>query len=185
VPIFDRSRSYQQVVFQYSLHIRDSETSGIVHKSFLAETDGSDPRIPFIHQLIEDIGNQGNIIVFNQAFESARLNELAANFPEYAGPVAMINARMKDLMVLFQQRHYYVPEMKGSYSIKQVLPALVPGFNYDNLAIGDGGSASLAFMSLYSETDREKIRSIRENLLVYCKQDTMAMVEIVRVLNSV
>jgi hypothetical protein len=184
VPIFDHSRSYQQIVFQYSLHIKDSESSGLVHKSFLAETDGSDPRIPFIHQLIEDIGNHGNIIVFNQAFESARLNELAANFPQYLGPVGKINARMKDLMVLFQQRHYYAPEMKGSYSIKQVLPALVPGFNYNNLAIGDGGSASFAFMSLYSETDSEKIRATRENLLEYCKQDTLAMVEIVRVINS-
>ena len=91
---------------------------------------------------------------------------------------------MKDLMLLFQNRQYYVPEMKGSYSIKQVLPALVPGFSYDNLAIGDGGSASHAFMSLYSEHDEEKIRVVRENLLEYCKLDTLAMVEILKVLRS-
>jgi hypothetical protein len=92
---------------------------------------------------------------------------------------------MKDLMVLFQQRHYYVPEMKGSYSIKQVLPALVPGFSYENLAIGDGGSASHAYMSLFSEKDKEKIHLTRENLLQYCQLDTLAMVEILKVLRKV
>jgi hypothetical protein len=91
---------------------------------------------------------------------------------------------MKDLMVIFQQRHYYVPEMKGSYSIKQVLPALVPGFSYDNMAIADGGSASHAFLSLFDEPDPEKIRVARENLLEYCKLDTLAMVEIVKVLKQ-
>jgi hypothetical protein len=183
-PLFDGSRSYQQIVFQYSMHIKEDEHSEIRHTSFLAESDGTDPRLPFIKKLIEDIGDNGDIIVFNQSFESGRLNELAASFPEFAGPVAMINSRIKDLMLIFQHRYYYVPEMKGSYSIKQVLPALVPGYNYDGLAIGDGGSASLAFMSLYSEKDLQKIGSVRENLLEYCKQDTMAMVEILKVLMS-
>jgi hypothetical protein len=184
VPMFDKSRPYQQVVFQYSLHIMESETSGVTHTSFLAENDGRDPRVPFINQLIRDIGKTGDIIVFNKAFESSRLSELAASYPEYAIPVGRIKSRMKDLMVLFQQRQYYVPEMKGSYSIKQVLPAMVPGFSYDNLAIGDGGSASMAFTSLITESDPEKIRATRENLLEYCKLDTQAMVEIVKVLQG-
>jgi predicted RecB family nuclease len=183
-PMFDRSRSYQQIVFQYSMHVIDSETSAVKHRSFLAESDGTDPRLPFIQRLIRDIGEHGDIIVFNRAFESARLSELAANFPEYDAAVGRIISRMKDLMVIFQQRYYYVPEMKGSYSIKQVLPAMVKGFSYDNLAIGDGGSASMAFTSSFTETDPEKIRATRENLLDYCKQDTLAMVEIVKVLNQ-
>ena len=182
VPMFDRSRPYQQIVYQYSIHIMESKTSGVRYASFLAENDGSEPRTPFIRRLMSDIGEAGDIIVFNKAFESSRLLELAASFPEYAAPVGRINARMKDLMVLFQQRQYYVPEMKGSYSIKQVLPAMVPGFSYDNLAIGDGGSASMAFTSLLTEPDFDKIRVTRENLLEYCKLDTLAMVEILRVL---
>ncbi|MCK9400921.1 MAG: DUF2779 domain-containing protein [Bacteroidales bacterium] len=183
-PMFNRSRSYQQIVFQYSMHIMHSETSGVTHRFFLAESNGTDPRIPFIRQLIRDIGEHGDIIVFNKAFESARLSELAANFPEYDTPVGRMIARIKDLMVLFQQRYYYVPEMKGSYSIKQVLPAMVPGFSYDTLAIGDGGSASMAFTSLFTEPDPDKIRTTRKNLLEYCKLDTLAMVEIVKVLKG-
>lgn len=182
VPMFDLSRPFQQIVFQYSMHIMKSGISAVAHTAFLANADGTDPRIPFIKRLIGDIGEEGDIIVFNKAFESSRLSEIAASFPEYETRVRMINARMKDLMVIFQQRQYYVPEMKGSYSIKQVLPAMVPGFSYDNLPIGDGGSASMAFTTLLSEHDPEKIATIRENLLEYCKLDTLAMVEIVKVL---
>jgi hypothetical protein len=182
VPLFDHSHPYQQIVFQYSMHTIKSETSGMSHRAFLANADGSDPRIPFINWLINDIGQEGDIIVFNRSFESSRLSELAASFPEYSTEVEMINSRMKDLMPIFQQRQYYVPGMKGSYSIKQVLPALVPGLSYDNMPIGDGGSASMAFTSLYTEPDPEKIRLTRENLLEYCKLDTMAMVEILKVM---
>lgn len=185
IPLFDNSRPYQQIVFQYSLHTIESAGSEPVHRAFLADNDSSDPRIPFINQLIGDIGETGDILVFNRSFEAGRLNEIAASFPNFQFPVSNIVHRMKDLMVLFQQRQYYVPEMKGSYSIKQVLPALVPGFNYDNLAIGDGGSASHAFMSLVSEKNQKKIQMTRENLLEYCRQDTLAMVEILKVITIV
>jgi hypothetical protein len=184
VPLFDNSRPYQQIVFQYSMHIQESIDAVLKHRSFLAESDGNDPRIPFIHQLIADIGETGDIIVFNRSFEAGRLNEIASNFPNFKFQISNIVTRMKDLMLLFQNRDYYVPEMKGSYSIKQVLPAMVPGFSYDNLAIGDGGSASHAYMSIFSETDPEKIRTTRENLLEYCKLDTLAMVEILKVLTA-
>ncbi len=185
VPLFDNSRPYQQIVFQYSLHRLENEKSSPQHFEFLAANDGSDPRLPFIENLIEDIGKEGDILVFNRAFEVGRLNEIASNFPNFQFQISNIVSRIKDLMVVFQQRQYYVPEMKGSYSIKQVLPALVPGFTYDDLAIGDGGSASHAFMSLISEKDEKKIRATRTNLLEYCRQDTLAMVEILKVISSV
>jgi len=81
-------------------------------------------------------------------------------------------------MIPFQKKYYYTPEMKGSYSIKYVLPALVPDMNYNELEIKEGGTASIAFESLYYETDLFKTAEIRKNLLDYCKMDTLAMVEI-------
>ena len=185
VPLFDHSHPYQQIVFQYSMHFMESESSELKHTSFLAENVGIDPRLPFIEQLVKDIGTTGDILVFNRAFEAGRLNEIATNFPSFQFQVFNIVSRLKDLMVPFQKRHFYVPEMKGSYSIKHVLPALVPGFSYDNLVIGDGGTASHSFMSLFSEIDKEKIHATRENLLDYCKLDTLAMVEILKVIKSV
>ncbi len=81
-------------------------------------------------------------------------------------------------MIPFQKRYYYTPEMKGSYSIKYVLPALVPEMNYNELEIQEGGSASIAFESLYYESDLFKTEQTRKNLLEYCKMDTVAMVEV-------
>ena len=89
------------------------------------------------------------------------------------------------LMVPFQKKYYYTPEMQGSYSIKKVLPALVPEFSYDNLNINEGGAASLAFEKLYSETDETRINKTRKDLLAYCGLDTLAMVEILKVLNEI
>lgn len=82
-----------------------------------------------------------------------------------------------DLMAPFR-KHYWLPEMMGSYSIKQVLSALVPEQSYDALEIGNGADASVAFFNLQDEPDTEKIKAIREALLVYCGLDTLAMVKI-------
>ncbi len=184
VPMFDHCRPYQQMLFQYSLHIQSAIGEEIVHKEFLADTDG-DPRIPFVEHLIKDIGSGGDIVVFNQAFEKTRLKEIARDFPQYALEIEDIIFRLVDLMRPFQSRQYYDPGQRGSYSIKKVLPSLVPGFSYDGLDISDGGSASIAFRQLYHEKDAEKIRELRKNLLAYCKMDTKAMVEIMGVLGEV
>jgi hypothetical protein len=183
VPLFDHSRPYQMIAFQYSLHIQQSPHGEVEHKEFLAETAG-DPRIPFIEQLIKDLGKSGDIIVYNQAFENTRLKEIARDFPVYAKAIDNILNRVVDLMVVFSRKDYYTPEMQGSYSIKKVLPALVPGFGYSGLDIADGGTASMAFASLYNETDPATIGKIRKDLLAYCKMDTQAMVEILKVLKS-
>jgi hypothetical protein len=84
----------------------------------------------------------------------------------------------------FQKKYYYTPEMLGSYSIKSVLPALVPNLSYEGMDIADGGTASAAFESLYFEEDVFRINEMRENLLKYCKMDTLAMVEILNVLQK-
>ena len=155
----------------------------MVHREYLASPTG-DPRKPMINQLIIDLDGSGSILVYNQGFEVGRLNEIARDFPEYKKAILEIQARIIDLMAPFQQKAYYTPAMKGSYSIKEVLPALVPGFSYKNLAISKGGDASLAFESLLQATDPEMIEKIRKDLLDYCAMDTLAMVELLRVLEE-
>ena len=81
-------------------------------------------------------------------------------------------------MIPFQQKWYYTPEMKGSYSIKHVLPALVPELSYNSLEINDGGNASNTFLSMVNGTFKGNEPQIRKNLLEYCKLDTYAMVKI-------
>jgi len=121
--------------------------------------------------------------VYNLSFERRVLAELADLFPHHAAGIRSIIDRLVDLMTVFQSRSYYVREMNGRYSIKNVLPAMCAEMSYDGLEIANGDMAMNAFSALQNMTDPREIQKIRENLLKYCKQDTYAMVEIVRQLN--
>lgn len=177
VPLYDNSKPYQQIPFQYSLHYQKNKNSTLEHMEFLAESSG-DPRMPFIEKLLEDTSGPGQIVVYNKSFEIMILNSIAANFSEYENDIEYLVDRIVDIMVPFQKKLYYSPEMQGSYSIKKVLPALVPELSYSELNISDGSSASVAFEGLIEETDMFKVEELRKNLLEYCKLDTLAMVEI-------
>jgi len=154
------------------------------HKEFLAEAAG-DPRVALMEHMLAEIGNKGSIVVYNAGFEKGRLNEIARDFPAFEPVINQLKARIVYLMDPFQQKFYYTPEMKGSYSIKKVLPALVPAFSYAGLEINQGGDASLAFEQLLNETSSWKKKSIRKNLLAYCELDTLAMVKILEVLENI
>jgi hypothetical protein len=183
IPMFDGTRPYQQIPFQYSLHYQKTPKSKVEHEEFLTDADG-DPREPFLKKLLEDTKEPGIILVYNKAFEITRMKELAADFPKYAKETEERIERIVDLMQPFQKKYYYTPEMLGSYSIKSVLPALVPELSYKGMEIADGGTASAAFESLYYEQDVFRIKEIRENLLKYCGMDTLAMVKILNVLQK-
>jgi hypothetical protein len=183
VPIYDLSKPYQHIPFQYSVHYKESKEGEIKHLEFLAET-GADPRRSFIEQLLGHLSDKGDILVYNLTFERSVLNALKNDFPQYASEIDAVTARLKDLMVPFKEKHYYHPDMKGSYSIKNVLPALVSELKYDGLKIGQGSVAMAAFEKLQNETDIFKIAETRDALLEYCKMDTLAMVRILEVLEK-
>ncbi|MDC0956590.1 DUF2779 domain-containing protein [Flavobacteriaceae bacterium] len=178
IPVYNNSRPYQQLVFQYSLHIQN-KNGETVHHEYLAEPNpNKDPREAFVRQLIENCGSVGDILVYNIGFERGKLNDLISLYPEYSSEIKAMISRLKDLMLPFQKKWYYTPEMRGSYSIKAVLPALVPSLSYDNLDIKDGGSASTIFMQMVNGTYDGDYEKIKADLLAYCKLDTWAMVEI-------
>ena len=177
VPKYNGSRPYQQLVFQYSLHIQETSISELVHREYLADPS-QDPRIGFIEQLIQDCGTSGDILVYNIGFERGKINDLIEVFPEHSNELNGIVNRLKDLMIPFQQKWYYTPEMRGSYSIKSVLPALVPELSYSGLEIKEGCTASNTFLSMINATFKGDIEETRKQLLEYCKLDTFAMVKI-------
>ena len=184
IPIYDNSRPYQQLVFQYSLHVQN-RGGEIKHFEFLAEANPDiDPRIDFVKQLIHNCGNEGDVIVYNIGFEKGKLNDLATLYPEYATELNDIIDRLVDLMIPFQKKWYYTPEMKGSYSIKAVLPALVPELSYQNLEIKEGGTASSTFVQIVNGEFEGDIEKTRTDLLEYCKMDTYAMVKILEKLKK-
>ena len=184
VPKYNGSRPYQQLVFQYSLHIQETSRSEVEHREYLADPS-QDPRIRFIEQLIHDCGTSGDILVYNIGFERGKINDLIEVFPEYSNELRGIVNRLKDLMIPFQQKWYYTPEMRGSYSIKYVLPALVPELSYNDLDIKEGGTASNTFLSMDNGTFEGDEEETRRQLLEYCKLDTYAMVKILEKLRQV
>jgi hypothetical protein len=177
IPPFDKSQAYHQICFQYSLHVQQSPEAEIEHYEFLG-TPPDDPRPAFIQSLISHCGSEGTVLAYNQGFETGRLRELALLFPEYALPLKAIIKRVKDLMKPFQKAWCYTPAMKGSYSIKKVLPALVPELSYAELEINNGGLASSSYAAMHHISDSEELNKTRANLLEYCKMDTWAMVKI-------
>jgi hypothetical protein len=183
VPMFDNSKPYQQIPFQYSLHYKKNKKSKTQHFEFLADA-ANDPRIKFIENLLRDTEGEGDILTYNKSFEVLRLKEIAEAFLKYKKEIEERINRVKDLMTPFQKKYYYTYKMQGSYSIKYVLPALISELSYEDLEINEGGLASIAFESLYYETDLMRTAEIRNNLLEYCKMDTFAMVKLLEKLES-
>jgi len=109
---------------------------------------------------------------------------LAEQLPGQAAGLEALGDRLRDLMQVFRQRQYYHPAMHGSYSIKAVLPALVPELGYDDLPIADGTAAMLAFAALPGEPDPARVGQIRQELWDYCQRDTLAMVRILEALQE-
>lgn len=183
VPVYDGTRPYENLPFQYSLHVKEQKIALAKHFEFLAEA-GIDPRKSFIESFLKQIEKEGDILVYNQAFETNILRNLARLFPEHKQEIMQIIARVKDLMLPFKNKWYYHPAMKGSYSIKGVLPALIPELSYKEMGISSGGMAMSSFEQLQTETDIFKIAEIRQYLLEYCELDTFAMVKILEVLEK-
>ena len=184
VPMFDGQQPYRQMPFQYSLHVQEKKGGAITHREFLAPCNGEDTRPAFIEQLIKDCATNGDILVYNIGFERGRTEALMANFPAYENALEKIIWRMKDLMIPFQQKMYYTPAMKGRYSIKAVLPALVPELSYADLEIADGGTASALYKAHFT-SEKPLPDDTKQNLLDYCKMDTWAMVKILEKLGAV
>jgi len=176
IPMFDGVRPYQQVPFQYSLHEQLVVGGSLNHHSFLSS--GGDPRKDFMESLKSNIGTIGNIIVYNESFEKARLLECAEKFPEYKEFVDSILPRFVDLIIPFRKFWYYNPLQHGSASIKKVLPALT-GNSYEGMDIGDGQTASREYLNLYhsgNNLSEDDISKVRNNLENYCCLDTEGMV---------
>lgn len=181
IPEIEGTRPYQQLPFQYSLHIIKEKGAPIEHKEFLAEIDDPDYIRHFAESMIKDMPENGSVIIYNKSFEPARNNEIARMYPDLKDEMDRINSNIVDFLEPFKQRKYYTKEMHGSASIKAVLPALYPDdpeLDYHNLpVVHNGGEASEAFLSLKNKSKKEQ-KEIRHGLLVYCELDTLAMVKL-------
>lgn len=184
IPAFQGGYPYQQVPFQYSLHIQDTPESELVHKEYL-HLDDTNPLSELPQILCEDIGEQGSILVWNKGFESKVNKDLANLNPQLSSALLNMNDRMYDLEEIFRKQFVVMKQFKGRTSIKKVLPALVPDFSYSSLEIKEGGAASDSWAKIYfGDFESREIQEISNNLLEYCKLDTLAMFKILEWLKA-
>ena len=178
VPLFDGVRPYQDIPFQFSVHVVKDESSQPKHFSFL--TDGTDdPRPALLSELQKTLGNTGGIIAYNKGFEEGILRDMAPACPEYSDWIEQACSRLVDLLVPFRNFDYYNPAQKGSASLKAVLPAIT-GRGYEGLDISDGQVASVTFLAAtYGEMPEDERVKVMADLEKYCGRDTEGMIWIV------
>lgn len=175
VPRYSGTRPYQTIPFQWSDHILHEDGS-IEHREYLFEQD-MDPREEFSRDLIQALGEKGTIFIYTN-YETGIIKGLADLFPQYREGLNNTLERLRDLCAIIK-KYYYHPGFQGSFSLKAVLPAIIPEMSYKNLEIQEGNMASLEYLRMIDPSTLEEEKElIRTNLLTYCGHDTLAMLKI-------
>ena len=179
LPLYRGGQPYEHMLVQYSLHIKESPscaTENIRHFEYIAQP-GRDCRRELFESLVENIGGCGSIIVYSD-FEKLCIRRAAERHPHLRERLCAMQERIFDLCE-FMRKNYYHPDFKGLYSIKKTLPVLVPGMNYDDLSVSNGGEAIVKHYNLAAgNLSAEEGMRARRELLEYCARDTMAMVRL-------
>jgi hypothetical protein len=177
VPIWAGTRPFQALAFQFSVHTMAAD--GSLSQSEFLDMSGSDPRESFATALLLACETSGPIFVYNAGFEGTRIRELSEAFPALRTGLLAIKSRLVDLHPI-AVRHFYHPSQQGSWSIKKVLPAIAPDLAYESLGrVQNGNMAMDAYLeALNPETQAGRREEIRQQLLAYCRLDTLAMVRI-------
>lgn len=183
IPIWQGARPYQQIPFQFSLHVVD-ENNKLSNYEFL-DLSGNDPARPFAERLIACCNTHGPIFVYNKGFEGSKIQELANRFADLCPALLIVKSRLVDLQPITKQ-NYYHPSQQGSWSIKSVLPSIAPDLSYQALGVQDGQMAINAyFEAIQPDTPGGRKTEIQEQLLAYCNLDTLAMVRLWQFLGGI
>ena len=178
IPLYSDMPPYTSIVTQYSIHKCSAPGNVIDHFEFLAD-ETKDDRKELAKHLIKDLEGGCSIITYS-SYEKTTLNNLAKRFPDISGKLNSLINRIIDLEAIIR-KNFYHPNFHGSTSIKRTLPALVPEMSYEGLEIRNGDEAMAAFACLaQGKYGNSEIETIKNNLLEYCKQDTIAMVKLHR-----
>ena len=180
VPIWKGTRPYETLPFQWSCHI-EREGGALTHLEFI-DVSGKPPMRAFAESLIKSLGRSGPILAYSH-FEKTVIKSLIARFPDLDEPLTKLINRIKDLRII-TENSYYHPAMKGSWSLKAVLPTVAPDLDYASVGeVQDGGGAQSAYIEIIDPaTPRARRESLTADLKEYCKLDTLAIVRLVQFL---
>jgi hypothetical protein len=177
IPVWDGCHPYDHVPVQWSAYVPD-EGGALRAHDWLAEGPG-DPRPALAERLLAACAG-ARVIVTYGSFDRDRIRDLAAALPQLTAPLEALATRVVDLLPVVRN-HVYHPDFGGSFSLKRVLPALVPEMSYRGLAIAEGETASLELGRLLfhgDEMEPEERARLRADLVAYCRQDTWGLVRL-------
>jgi hypothetical protein len=176
LPLYPDTGPYARIPFQYSLHVCSMTGEILAHHEYLADPK-RDCRKELAEHLVRHCDSQGSILCYGD-FEKGVISDLGKQVPALKNKLDAVLNRLVDLCSILKD-NYYHPDFRGSYSLKDVLPVLVPELSYENMEIGNGGDAMAVFASMaVGKFDRNQEKEFREHLLSYCKLDTLAMVRL-------
>jgi len=179
IPQFEGTKPNQKLPYQASIHILENYNGELNHIELLIDP-AKDPREEMIVFLSEHLGESGSVVVYNATFEKTVLKQLAEDFPQYQSEIMNIVNRVVDLLEVFRKGMVYNKEMNGSFSIKDVYPAICPESKnaYKDLEQVHNGSDAVLALEELRDLKSEIKDQRRRQLLEYCKLDTLSMVEI-------
>ena len=182
VPIWEGTRPYQALPFQWSCHI-EIASGEFQHEEYL-DTSGNSPMRACAESLLRVTGEEGSIFAYG-SYEKRVLNDLANRYPDLAEDLHKLVERLVDLLPIVRKTYYH-PDMRGSWSIKNVLPTIAPHLGYGSLGdVQDGNAAGTTYLQIINpETDAAECQRLTHELLAYCEHDTLAMVELVKYLSK-
>lgn len=185
IPVWNGCRPWQQLPVQFSCHLLGTDGT-LEHRAWLAEGP-DDPREPLARAMIDACAGARTVVSYWATFEKTRIEELAEALPALAPDLLDINRRMQDLYPVVQE-HLYHPDFLGSFSLKAIVPALIPQLAYDDLEVSEGGAASALLTRYLFEparyTEAERV-DLRRDLLAYCERDTFVMVVLLARLHQI
>ncbi len=185
IPRYNGTRPYQQIPFQYSLHVWKSPSSSTLEHFEFLHTEDSDPGKEMVEKLIGEIGPTGSLVAYNKRFESECLTSIGKRFPELKDKIEILTNRLVDPLPIFQN-HVYDPKFNGTFSIKTVAPALLGNeASYEGMEVADGEMAQVTLRNLITGKWVNDRGTTRENLLTYCRKDTKVMVDLVKWLYTI
>lgn len=184
LPEWDGCTPFGKVPVQFSVHTIGADGT-VSHHAYLAEGQG-DPRPHVAAALVDALHGASTILAWNASFEKECLTILAGSAPEHAAALNEARAKVRDLLPVVRN-HLYHPDFNGSFSIKSIVPTLLPDMAYDHLDVTDGEVAAFHLEALLCRPETltvEQTRSLRAQLLAYCNHDTAVMVALLRFLQQ-
>lgn len=183
IPVFNETSPFQAIPFQFSIHYAPSKDAPLEAIEYITPP-GEDGRENFLLAFIRATEKPGQILVFNTLLEKGILYQLGKLFPGYAKYVKDRMQRMVDVETPFRKDWFYHPNMRGGYSMKSILPALVDNMSYKDMNVKDGVDAMIIYQQLITENDMDKKQQVIEDLLSYCRMDTLGLYNVYKKLEQ-